>query len=252
MPSREISPGIFRLLTAFPCLPVAPCAPAPTVTTGRIVRIHSSFFPSSFFPYMQYLNTPERVACDRLLLNDTSVSTSEVARIVRLSAPGSSVVVLDRASLADRIRSDVSDVVQSTSTIILPGSSARICADALDALPEERLLRVPVSRRLVGLAPRGLDMSPETEARLSGLSAPYVVIDDVVASGTTVNGIVKRARTAALSACVVLACREPNNLRAGTPVIASVSVERPGAGFARINTLGTLLETGSKRDAVVA
>lgn len=190
---------------------------------------------------MKFLNIPASISCSRLLINDTAAPTSELSRLAA-SLPAADIVAIGRDELADRIRADVGMLVDRADTALLPGSSARICADALSPVPASKLLQISVSRRLVGLAPRGLDMRPDAELTLSSLSGSYVVIDDVIASGTTVNGIVKRTKGATVSACAVLAVRERNDLRAGMPVIAGACVGRPSAGYARINTLGTLTQ----------
>ena len=157
-----------------------------------------------------------QLSCNRLLVNDTRVSKANIVECLGSDSETYGIEVIDISDIADAIRNRAISLIWRADMIILPGRSARIFMDSTGIkIPEFRSVYLPsVRRKLEWLTPRWIGIDRGDSQRLDALknATKILLIDDVVASGTTVNGITKRLWRNDID-ILTLVSRDPTDLR---------------------------------------
>lgn len=184
------------------------------------------------------------VNCNRLLVNDTSVDDTDILALVDSYAGWDGLFVENGFCLWESIAESVNCFVEKSDQIIIPGQSASIFLNcSWVKIPESKKVLLPsVKRKLQWLTPRGISMDEEDLETLGSLQWERVwIIDDVIASWTTINWLTKRAQQQNIEV-YVLAARRANDLRRDVKdrVFSACTVDSLGNGRAAINTLSSL------------
>ncbi len=186
-----------------------------------------------------------KIDTSQLFINDTSCSSWDIARIIP-----SKTIVVDLAELTENLNPDV---LKKTSNLILPGSGSNILLEAFWINKQELLntLSISVSRKLQWLTPRWLDILDSDKQTLSSIQTDRIIADDVVASGTTVNGIYKAIWSKSTWSIFTLVLRNPSDIKKNIPIQYGALVSNSEWWFTRINTLSTVSQDTKKAKAVL-
>lgn len=187
----------------------------------------------------------KKIQCDRLLVNDTNVSDKDILECLWPDASKYNIKLVNGYWLWERISEQLYTLSETVDRILLPWASVSILLRCTGiVLPENKALLLPsVKRKLEGLTPRGISISDEDLSLLAQCEPKQdiLLLDDVVASGTTANGIAKRIGNPNLKVSA-LVYREPNELKNTIckNIITPCLVVPETVKFPAINTLSSL------------
>ena len=189
--------------------------------------------------------------CDQLFVNDTDCDSQALNDVLRLLPWSLQSVVVTQDEIRDNFGVYDQD---SDRTMVYPGTGSRIAQEILQLsswiyLPSVKRKILPWS-----MTPRGIEISSDDVSKVGQLLWPVTIVDDVIASGTTINGLYKRLPIPAKSDCRVmtLVLRYPNDLRSVISVDYGVVVQSKSGWYPKINTLSTLHTSSRKRDLVLS
>ncbi len=188
------------------------------------------------------------VQCDRLLINDTNMSRGDIEDCIgRRDLSKYGISIINIRDIRTEIEERLSCLLWRVDRIILPGRSSSIFLSSMEASIslDQKVFLPSIRRKLDGMTPRGIEVSEDDMARLASIQKEerILLIDDVVASGTTINGIAKRLRRLDIDT-ITLVSREPTELK---PVLkerlsAWCRVLPRSLRIPAINTLSSLQE----------
>ena len=196
-----------------------------------------------------------QIACDRLLINDSNISDQEIRDCLWDDLPKNNIELINGFELWAEISDRVIMLAKTADRILLPGFSVSIFLRCIGFIPEmDKTISLPsIQRKLDGMTPRGISISDDDLAKLSKCSPDedILLLDDVIASGTTLNGISKRMGKSDLKIATLIK-REPNELKNSLSqnVLSACVIVPKTVKFSAMNTLSSLRDP-AKADTIL-
>lgn len=189
----------------------------------------------------------EKIICDQLFINDTSVSKEDLQLL--LEKFGLNQCSIISAQELKDVLWYLKPKLEWVDNLLLPWSWAQIFSNVLDI--EISIWKpIDVKRKIEmwTMTPRGIEISETSNIVLQNLLWETIIWDDVIASWTTMNWIFKRIwKWVSSFEAISLVLREQNQLNPRIPITAWYSVSKKWWGYPRINTLSSLTDTNKSR-----
>lgn len=186
-----------------------------------------------------------QIACDRLLINDSNIPDQEIRDCLWDDLPKNNIELINGFELWEKISDQLLVLSRTVDRILLPWFSVSIFLRCTGFLPpiDKTIFLPSIKRILEGMTPRGISISDDDLAKLSECSSDedILLLDDVIASGTTLNWISKRMGKSDLRTATLIK-REPNQLKSSLSqnVLSPCTVVPRTVKFPAINTLSSL------------
>jgi hypothetical protein len=187
----------------------------------------------------------KQILCDRLLVNDTCVSDTDIRKNLWKYCDSFNISVVNGLELGEELLQTSQQFIDRADRLIFPWSWSYIFwkCTSIEVPNEKKLILPSIKRKLSGLSPRGINISEEDLEVIQNIkpNENIWVIDDVIASWTTINGIIKRLGRSDIGVFTLIS-RKPNELRKTIKdrVISACEVSPVSLRIPAINTLSSL------------
>ncbi len=187
----------------------------------------------------------KQILCDRLLVNDTWVNDEDIKKKLWRYCKEFNISIVNWKELGEEISQAAQTFIDKTDRLIFPWRGTYIFEDCTNInVPDEKKLLLPsVKRKLSGLSPRGININEEDLKAIQNITSDETIwiVDDVIASWTTINGITKRLKRFDVD-IFTLVSRQPNELRntIRSRIFSACNISPVSLRIPAINTLSSL------------